>query len=101
MIIALSIIFVGIAGYYFFKEEEEILPPTQNELEEWDNMPLDKAKILKLGSRGPEVMILQKFLGELVADGIFGKLTLARMKEVLNKSEVSLSEININYLIKI
>jgi hypothetical protein len=53
----------------------------------------DKNKVLKLGSKGLEVGLLQKALGSLQVDGIFGAKTEARLKDVKGVSEITLNEL--------
>lgn len=54
----------------------------------------DKDKYLSLGSTGLEVMELQKKLGNLVVDGIFGLKTQARLKDVTGLSLITLNQLN-------
>lgn len=54
----------------------------------------DKDKYLSLGSTGLEVMLLQKELGNLAVDGIFGVKTQARLKEVKGISLITLNQLN-------
>lgn len=57
--------------------------------------------MLKIGIRSPEVIVLQKILGNLKIDGIFGKLTENRLNEVFGKNEIKLNEINKTFVHKI
>lgn len=54
---------------------------------------LDKGKILKKGSTGPEVKELQKLLG-ITADGIFGAQTEAALKSKKGVIQITLNEYN-------
>jgi hypothetical protein len=54
----------------------------------------DKDKYLSLGSTGLEVMLLQKELGNLAVDGIFGVKTQARLKELKGVSLITLNQLN-------
>lgn len=56
--------------------------------------PTDWNKILKIGSKGKEVTILQTALKQLKADGDFGQLTEARLKKVMGVTQVSLNGYN-------
>lgn len=61
------------------------LPVTVNKLEQDTKISMDLKTILKIGSRGPEVVKLQSFLIEEKhllgkADGIFGKMTESAVK---------------------
>jgi hypothetical protein len=57
-----------------------------------DGKKLDYDKVLQRGSKGCEVRLLQGFLGELVVDGDFGKLTNQRLLEVTGKTKITLNE---------
>ena len=54
----------------------------------------DWDKVLKKGSIGKEVEILQTALKTLVVDGNFGDLTQARLKKIINVTETSLNQYN-------
>jgi hypothetical protein len=51
-------------------------------------------KVLKRGSKGIEVEILQKALRQLDVDGDFGGLTEARLKNVMGISQTSINQYN-------
>lgn len=53
----------------------------------------DKNKVLKLGSKGLEVGLLQKALGSLQVDGVFGTKTETRLKDVKGVSEITLNDL--------
>ena len=53
----------------------------------------DKTKVLKLGSKGLEVGLLQKALGDLKVDGVFGAKTEARLNDVKGVSEITLNDL--------
>ena len=63
------------------------LPPVKTGL-------ADNNKPLFLGSKGLEVGLLQKKLGNLVVDGVFGVKTQARLKEVKGVDQITLNELN-------
>lgn len=54
----------------------------------------DKDLVLSLGSNGIEVKALQTALKNLKTDGIFGALTLARLKAITGKIKISLNQYN-------
>jgi hypothetical protein len=53
---------------------------------------LDLKKVLSKGTVSPEVGELQKNLGQLAVDDIFGVLTQARLKAVTGKTSITLEE---------
>lgn len=59
-----------------------------------ENNTLDLNKVLSKGTVSEEVGILQKALGQLKVDNIFGKLTEARLKAVTGKTSITLNEYN-------
>jgi|LakMenEpi03Aug12_release.lakeMendotaPanAssembly.Ray.scaffolds.fasta_scaffold261361_2 hypothetical protein len=54
----------------------------------------NKDKFLSKGATGLEVMLLQKQLGNLDVDGIFGDKTEARLKKVKGLSLITLNQLN-------
>lgn len=52
---------------------------------------IDRNKILKEGSSGEEVVLLQKLLGKLNADGIFGPATKSRLNDVFKLDSITLN----------
>ncbi|UUC45584.1 peptidoglycan-binding domain-containing protein [Flavobacterium cerinum] len=77
-------------GYYMYSKSKT--PSTEN-----DTLPpvvqLDYNKVLKSGVRGEEVKELQRRLGGLAVDGIFGPLTLSRLKTVKGVTQITLSQL--------
>jgi hypothetical protein len=55
---------------------------------------IDRNKTLKVGMISPEVKVIQKALGKLDVDGVFGKGTASRLFDVLRLSEISINEYN-------
>jgi hypothetical protein len=91
MAVSVGLIILGL--YFFYKqkkqgaEDNDSESTIQPEKADWD-------KVLKKGSKGIEVGILQKALKTLVVDEDFGDLTEARLKKVMNVTETSLNEYN-------
>lgn len=54
---------------------------------------LDYAKLLKQGVRGQEVAELQRRLGSLSIDGIFGPKTEARLKSAKGVTQITLNQL--------
>lgn len=75
-----------LVGAYFvfrhFKEKEKQL-----------GQVLDYSLLLQKGSRGKEVEELQRKLGDLDVDGVFGSKTEARLKEVYQVTKTKLSDL--------
>ena len=89
-IIAVSLGLIGLGMYFFYKQgKESVLANKDPESEKanWD-------KLLKKGSQGKEVVILQEALKGLVVDGDFGSLTEARLKKVVGTTQTTLNEYN-------
>jgi hypothetical protein len=91
ILVSAGLIVLGI--YYFYKQKKQGAESTnseastQTEKADWD-------KVLKKGSKGIEVGILQKALKKLDVDNDFGNLTEARLKAVMNVTQTSLNEYN-------
>ena len=93
-IVSAGLILLGL--YYFYKQSNqnaEIAKEQDNSVESKDTKP-DYDKVLKKGSLGEEVKILQTALKTLVTDGNFGALTEARLKKVMGVTETSLNKYN-------
>jgi hypothetical protein len=85
--------------YYFYKQgkqDAQIAKEPTNSSSGNSNISYktDWNKVLKKGSKGKEVEILQTALKTLKADGNFGDLTESRLKKVLNITETSLNNYN-------
>lgn len=93
-IVSAGLILLGL--YYFYKQRKqnaEVAIEQDDSVESKDLKP-DYDKVLKKGSLGKEVEILQTALKTLVADGNFGNLTEARLKRVMGVTETSLNKYN-------
>ena len=96
-IVSAGLILLGF--YYFYKQSKQVAETAKEDdtstnsstttptKAEWD-------KVLKKGSKGVEVGILQKALKTLEVDNDFGALTEARLKKVMNVTETSLNQYN-------
>lgn len=90
-IIIASVTLVGL-GFYLMnrkKANASVLDTTPD-----PSAMLDYKKVLSKGTVAPEVGELQKALGQLKVDDIFGVLTQARLKSVTGKTSISLEEYN-------
>jgi hypothetical protein len=91
-IIIASVALVGL-GFYLMNRKKS--NPIAENLDVPDtNTKIDYNKTLSNGTVAPEVGILQKALGLLKVDNIFGKLTEARLKEVTGKTSITINEYN-------
>jgi len=93
-IVSVGLILLGL--YYFYKQRNqnaEIIKE-EDKSNESTNLKPDYDKVLKKGSTGKEVEILQTALKTLVVDGDFGVLTEARLKKVMGVTETSLNKYN-------
>jgi LPXTG-motif cell wall-anchored protein len=100
---------LGLAGvgYYFYNKKKKETPSLAEYIE--DDVVLfpntisvttkqstkpDYDKILKLGSKGIEVKILQKALKQVDVDGDFGVDTDKRLKKVTGFNQITLNQYN-------
>lgn len=100
---------LGLAGvgYYFYNKKKKETPSLAEYME--DDVVLfpntisvttkqstkpDYDKILKLGSKGIEVKILQKALKQVDVDGDFGVGTDKRLKKVTGFNQITLNQYN-------
>jgi len=81
----LSSALIVIGAYFVFKHYQQKSKVLGDDL--------DYTLVLEKGSRGKEVEELQKKLGNLVVDGIFGSKTEARLKEVYQVDKTRLSDL--------
>jgi hypothetical protein len=96
-IVSAGLIILGL--YYFYKQKKQdaelAKEPTQSGTTV--NTPPAKAdwnKVLKKGSVGQEVGILQTALKQIKVDNDFGLLTETRLKNVMKVTETSLNDYN-------
>ncbi len=96
-ILLVSVGLIGLGLYFFYKqskqdsvtaeEEKQQVGESQTTKSDWD-------KVLKKGSIGTEVEILQRALKQLDVDGDFGDLTEARLKNVTGLTQITLNQYN-------
>ncbi len=95
IIVSAGLVILGL--YYFYKQKKQGAEPAKEETNSGSTTPPAKAdwdKVLKKGSKGVEVGILQGALKTLVVDNNFGDLTESRLKKVMNVTETSLNQYN-------
>jgi hypothetical protein len=95
IIVSAGLIILGL--YFFYKQKKQGAEPAKQDANSETSMQTEKAdwdKVLKKGSKGVEVGILQKALKKLEVDNDFGDLTEARLKEVMKVTQTSLNEYN-------
>jgi hypothetical protein len=93
-VLLVSIGLVALGIYLFFKKTPQ---PTEEKTDFGQTTPTAKAdydKVLKKGSKGVEVGILQRALKQLVDDEDFGALTEARLKNVTGLTQITLNQYN-------
>lgn len=97
-ILLVSIGLIGLGLYFFYKQSKQDSVSADEELKGSDSTTetaqANWDKILKKGSKGIEVEILQKALKQLDVDGDFGALTEARLKRVTGLTEITLNQYN-------
>ena len=101
-IVSAGLIILGL--YYFYKQRKqnaELAQDTNNSssASSTTNAKADWNKVLKKGSVGREVEILQNALKQLNVDGNFGAKTETRLKNVMKVTETSLNNYN-KFIIK-
>jgi hypothetical protein len=96
-IVSAGLIILGL--YYFYKQKKQdaeiAKEPTQSGTTA--NTPPAKAdwnKVLKKGSKGQEVGILQTALKQIKVDNDFGLLTETRLKNVMKVTQTTLNDYN-------
>ena len=86
-IVSAGLIVLGL--YFFYKQKKQSAEPVIEE-----DPKADYDKVLKKGSKGIEVGILQRALKTLKDDEDFGDLTEARLKAVMKVTQTSLNDYN-------
>lgn len=95
MVVSAGLIILGL--YFFYKQKKQGAEPAKEDSNSDTTTQPAKAdfdKVLKKGSKGIEVGILQKALKQLVVDDDFGDLTEARLKAVMKVTQTTLNEYN-------
>lgn len=100
-VIIISLIAIAGIGIYFLtkkKKDESVLAETNEEDEttnsENSTQKPDWDKVLKKGSQGNEVKVLQKALRQLDVDGDFGSGTEKRLIAVTGLNQISINQYN-------
>lgn len=89
-ILFVSVGLIAFGIYLFFKQKSVLV----EENIETETGKADWNKVLKKGSQGIEVEVLQKALKQLTVDGDFGGLTETRLKRVMGVTETSINKYN-------
>jgi hypothetical protein len=92
LIVSVGLVAFGI--YIFFKKTPQLAEEKNSSGSASTPAKADWNKVLKKGSKGLEVGILQKALKTLVVDNDFGDLTQSRLKKVMNVTQTSLNDYN-------
>jgi len=95
MAVSAGLIILGL--YFFYKQKKQGAEPVKEDADTEDGTTsnkLDFNKVLKKGSKGAEVGLLQKALKKLDVDEDFGNLTEARLKAVMKVTETSINDYN-------
>jgi len=92
-------ILVALALFLFWKDLKKLFKKAQYQMTKPSEEGLDKAKLLGIGDKGPEVAFLQSLLkedgadlGRFGIDGDFGPITLAALQAVKGVDEISINE---------
>ena len=86
-IVSAGLIVLGL--YFFYKQKKQGAEPVIEEAPK-----ADYDKVLKKGSKGIEVGILQRALKQLKDDEDFGDKTEARLKAVMKVTQTSINDYN-------
>jgi hypothetical protein len=96
VIVSAGLVILGL--YYFNKQRKqnaELAQDTTNSSSSsTTSAKADWNKVLKKGSKGQEVGILQKALKQLKVDNDFGSATETRLKNVMKVTQTSLNDYN-------
>lgn len=97
-ILLVSVGLIGLGLYFFYKQSKQEPVPVEEEKQGSESAgqttKQDWDKILKKGSMGVEVAVLQRALKQLKDDGDFGALTEARLKKVTGLTQITLNQYN-------
>ena len=87
---------IGLGLYLFYKQSKQASLAEQPISDEnsTQTTKADWNKILKKGSQGIEVEVLQKALKQLDVDGDFGQKTETRLKNVTGFNQISVNQYN-------
>lgn len=96
-ILLVSVGLIGLGLYFFYKQSKQEPVPAEEEKQQVGESQTTKSdydKMLKKGSKGVEVGILQRALKQLKDDEDFGDLTEARLKQVTGLTQITLNQYN-------
>lgn len=92
-------ILAALAVFLFWKDIKKLFKKAQYQMTKPSADGLDRAKLLGIGDKGPEVAYLQSLLredgadlGRFGIDGDFGPVTLAALQAVKGVDEISIAE---------
>lgn len=92
-------ILAALAILLFWKDIKKLFQKAQYQMTKPSEEGLDKAKLLGIGDKGPEVAYLQSLLkedgadlGKFGIDGDFGPVTLAALQAVKRVDEISINQ---------
>jgi hypothetical protein len=95
-ILFVSLGLIGLGLYLLYIQSKQKPESVKKENNNTVDLPIkaDWNKVLKKGSTGIEVEVLQKALKQLVVDGNFGTKTEERLKKVMGVTETSVNKYN-------
>jgi hypothetical protein len=96
-ILFVSVGLIGLGLYLFYKQSKqdaELVAESETDSNSDVSTKRDWNKILKKGSQGVEVEVLQKALKQLDVDGDFGQKTETRLKNVTGLNQISINQYN-------
>jgi hypothetical protein len=96
-ILIVSVGLIGFGLYLFYKQikqDAELVKEKESDSNTDVTTKTDWNKILRKGSTGVEVEVLQKALKQLDVDGDFGALTETRLKNVTGLTQISINQYN-------
>ena len=96
-ILLVSVGLIGLGLYLFYKQgkqDSELAKESESDSNSNVSTKADWNKVLKKGSTGVEVEVLQKALKQLDVDGDFGTKTETRLKNVTGLNQISINQYN-------
>ena len=94
-VLFLSVGLIVFGFYYLYLQSKQNAEKAKGQVAEEGVISIaDWNKVLKKGSKGIEVTILQKALKQLAVDGDFGEKTETRLKNVVGVTQASLNQYN-------
>jgi hypothetical protein len=96
-ILIVSVGLIGFGLYLFYKQikqDAELVKEKESDSNTDVTTKTDWNKILRKGSTGVEVEVLQKALRQLDVDGDFGTKTETRLRNVTGLNQISINQYN-------